>query len=136
MPHLQKTLYTTKPPYLSELIAHYLPIHPGPPFIRSFNTNHLARPYDITRNCSSRSFFVSASPRLPGTLGLNTFAVSTILSTSKCQLISYLFQSAFFRLITLCQSLRFVLRFLGFINMCMYVCKYACLAVLFKHIVN
>jgi len=51
-----KTLHTSQPLYLSELISHYLP-HRS---LRSSNTNLLTRPAGITRNFSSRAFSVSA----------------------------------------------------------------------------
>ena len=51
-----KTIHTAHPPYLSELITHYLP----PRALRSSNTNLLARPSGITSNFTSRAFSVSA----------------------------------------------------------------------------
>jgi len=51
-----KTLHTSQPLYLSELISHYLP-HRS---LRSSNTNLLTRPAGITSNVSSRAFSASA----------------------------------------------------------------------------
>ena len=51
-----KTLHTSQPLYLSELISHYLP----PRSLRSSNTHLLTRPAGITSNFSSRTFSVSA----------------------------------------------------------------------------
>ena len=84
-----KTLHTAQPPYLSELIAHYLP----PRSLRSSNTNLLARPSGITSNFSSRAFSVSA-PSIWNTLPVHIRSIDTA-STFKRQLKSHLFQSAF-----------------------------------------
>jgi len=51
-----KTLHTSQPLYLSELISHYLP-HRS---LRSANTNLLTRSPRITSNFSSQAFSVSA----------------------------------------------------------------------------
>ena len=51
-----KTLHTSQPLYLSELISHYLPSRS----LRSSNTNLLTSPVGITSNFSSRAFSVSA----------------------------------------------------------------------------
>ena len=51
-----KTLHTSQPLYLSELISQYLPSR----CLRSSNTNLLTRPAGITSNFSSRAFSVSA----------------------------------------------------------------------------
>jgi len=65
-----KTLHTSQPLYLSELISHYLP----PRSLHYSNTNLPTRPAGITSNFSSRAFSVSA-PSF--TLYLHTFVLST-----------------------------------------------------------
>ena len=84
-----KTLHTARPPYLSELITHYLP----PRALRSSNTNLLARPTGITSNFTSRAFSVSA-PSTWNSLPTHIRSLDK-LSTFKRQLKSHLFQSAF-----------------------------------------
>ena len=84
-----RTLHTAHPPYLSELITHYLP----PRALRSSNTNLLARPTGITSNFTSRAFSVSA-PSTWNTLPTHIRSLDK-LSTFKRQLKSHLFQSAF-----------------------------------------
>ena len=93
-----KTLYTTQPLYLSELIANYLPSRS----IRSSNTNLLTRPYGITNNFSPKAFSVSAPPTW-NSLPEHICHIDK-LSTFKHQLKSDLFQyaSIFCRLVTLC----------------------------------
>jgi len=83
------TWKTLHPPYLSELITHYLP----PRALRSSNTNLLARPTGITSNFTSRAFFVSA-PFTWNSLPTHVRSLDK-LSTFKRQLKSHLFQSAF-----------------------------------------
>jgi len=65
-----KTLNTSQPLYLSELISHYLPSRS----LRSSNSNLLTRPAGITSNFSSRAFSVSA-PSTWNSL-LHTFVLS------------------------------------------------------------
>ena len=84
-----KTLHTARPPYLSELITHYLP----PRALRSSNTNLLARPTSITSNFTSRAFSVSA-PSTWNSLPTHIRSLDK-LSTFKRQLKSHLFQSTF-----------------------------------------
>jgi len=84
-----KTLHTSQPLYLSELISHYLP-HRS---LRSSNTNLLTRPDGITSNFSSRAFCVSA-PSTWNSLPAHTRSIDT-LSTYKRHLKFHLFQSAF-----------------------------------------
>jgi len=84
-----KTLHTARPPYLSELITHYLP----PRALRSSNTNLLARPTGITSNFTSRAFSVS-TPSTWNSLPTHIRSLDK-LSTFKHQLKSHLFQSAF-----------------------------------------
>ena len=84
-----KTLHTSQPLYLSELISHYVP----PRSLRSSNTNLLTRPAGITRNFSSRAFSVSA-PSTWNSLPAHIRSIDT-LSTFKCHLKFHLFQSAF-----------------------------------------
>jgi len=84
-----KTLHTARPPYLSELITHYLP----PRALRSSNTYLLVRPTSITSNFTSRAFSVSA-PSTWNSLPTHIRSVDK-LSTFKRQLKSHLFQSAF-----------------------------------------
>ena len=84
-----KTLHTARPPYLSELITHYLP----PRALCSSNTNLLARPTGITSNFTARAFSVSA-PSTWNSLPTHIHSLDK-LSTFKRQLKSHLFQSAF-----------------------------------------
>jgi len=86
-----KTLHTACPPYLSELITHYLP----PRALRSSNTNFLARPTGITSNFrpTSRAFSVSA-PSTWNSLPTHIRSLDKLL-TFKRQLKSHLFQYAF-----------------------------------------
>ena len=113
-----KTLHTTQPPYLSELIAHYLPSRS----LRSSNTNLLTRFYGITSNFSSRVFSVSASSTW-NSLPEHIRRIDK-LSTFKHQLKSHLFQSVFPSSHPVCQRLRYrtFYGFWRFINMRMYVC--------------
>jgi len=85
-----KTLHTAHPPYLSELITHYLQSGRA---LRSSNTNFLARPTGITRNFTSRAFSVSA-PSTWNSLPTNVRSLDK-LSTFKRQLKSHIFQFAF-----------------------------------------
>ena len=85
----RKTLHTAHPPYLSELVTHYLPSKA----LRSSNTNLLARPSGITSNFTSRAFSVSA-PSTWNSLPTHSRSLDK-LSTFKRQLKSHLFQSAF-----------------------------------------
>ena len=101
-----KTLHTARPPYLSELITYYLP----PRALRSSNTNFLARPTGITSNFTSRAFSVSA-PSTWNSLPLSRQIVNLQTSTKVSTL-----PIRFCRLVTLCQRLRFVLRFWRYIN--------------------
>ena len=84
-----KTLHTSQPLYLSELISHYLP-HRS---LRSSNTNLLTRPAGITSNVSSRAFSVSA-PSTWNSLPSHIRSIDT-LSTFKRHLKFHLFQTAF-----------------------------------------
>ena len=84
-----KTLYTARPPYLSELITHY---HPSRA-LRSSNTNLLARPSGITSNFTCGAFSVSA-PLTWNSLHTHTRSLDK-LSTFNRQLKSHLFQSTF-----------------------------------------
>jgi len=84
-----KTLHTSQPLYLSELISHYLP-HKS---LRSSNTNLLTRPAGITSNVSSRAFSVSA-PSTWNSLPSHIRSIDT-LSTFKRHLKFHLFQTAF-----------------------------------------
>ena len=84
-----KTLHTSQPLYLSELISHYLP----PRSLRPSNTNLLTRPAGTTSNFSSRAFSVSA-PSIWKSLPAHIRSIDT-LSTFKRYLKFHLFQSAF-----------------------------------------
>ena len=84
-----KTINTSQPLYLSELISHYLP-HRS---LRSSNTNLLTRPAGITSNFSSRAFSVS-EPSTWNSLPEHIRSIDT-LSTFKRHLKFHLFQSAF-----------------------------------------
>ena len=66
-----KTLHTTHPPYLSELITHY---HPSRA-LHSSNTNLLTTPSGITSNFTSQAFLFPHHP--PGTHCLHTSALLT-----------------------------------------------------------
>jgi len=68
-----KTLHTAHPPYLSELITHYLTSKA----LRSSNTNLLARPSGITSNFTSRAFSVSPPSQLKLTAPIRTSAPLT-----------------------------------------------------------
>jgi len=81
-----KTLHTSQPLYLSELISHYLPSRS----LRSSNTNLLTRPPGIASNFSSRAFSLHL---LLGTLPAHIRSIDT-LSTFKRHLNFHLFQSA------------------------------------------
>jgi len=83
------TLNAAHPPYLSELITHYLPSKA----LYSSNTNLLARPSVITSNFTSRAFSVYA-PSTWNSLPAHICSLDK-LSTFKPQLKSHLFQSAF-----------------------------------------
>jgi len=82
-----KTLHTAHPPYLSELITHYLPSKA----LCSSNTNLLASGF--TSNFTSRAFSVSA-PSTWNLLPTHNCSLDK-LSTFKRELKSHLFQSAF-----------------------------------------
>ena len=84
-----KTLHTSQPLHLSELISHYLPSRS----LRSSNTNLLTRPTGITSNFSSRAFSVSA-PSTRNSLPAHIRSIDT-LSSFKRHLKFHLFQSAF-----------------------------------------
>jgi len=84
-----KTLHTSQPLYLYELISHYLP----PRSLRSSNTNLLTRPAGITSNFSSRAFSVSA-PSTWNSLPAHIRSIDS-LSTFKRHLKFHPSQSAF-----------------------------------------
>ena len=84
-----KTLHTSQPVYLSELISHYLP----PRSLRFSNTHLLTRPAGITSNFSSRAFSVSALFTW-NSLPAHIRSIDT-LSTFKRHLKFHLFRSAF-----------------------------------------
>jgi len=84
-----KTIHTARPPYLSELITHYLPLRA----LRSSNTNFLARPTGITSNFTSRPFSVS-TPSTWNSLPTHVRSLDKF-STFKRHLKAHLFQSAF-----------------------------------------
>ena len=87
---LTKTLHISQPPYLSELISHYLEYLPS----RSLrSSNLLTRPPGITSNFSPRAFSVSA-PSTWNSLPAHIRSIDT-LSTFRCHLKYHLFQSAF-----------------------------------------
>ena len=127
-----KTLHTSQPLYLSELISHYLPSRS----LRSSNTNLLTRPDGITSNFSSRAFSVSAPSTNWNSLPAHIRSIDT-LSAFKRHLKFHLlvFQSAFTVYFILCQRLRFVLTILTLYKfVCMY-CMYVCSPIiLFIHI--
>ena len=83
-----KTLHTSQPLYLSELVSHYLP----PRSLRSSNTNLLTRPAGITSNFSSRAFSVSAPFTNWNSLSAHIRSIDTI-STFKRHLKFHLFPS-------------------------------------------
>ena len=84
-----KTLNTSQPLYLSELVSHYPPSRS----LQSSNTNLLTRPAGITSNFSSRTFSVSA-PSTWNSLPAHIRSIDT-LSIFKRHLKFHLFQSAF-----------------------------------------
>ena len=111
-----KTLPTSQPLYLSELISHYLP----PRSMHSSNTNLLTRAAGITSNFSSRAFSVSA-PSTWNSLPAHIRSIDT-LSTFKRHLKFHLFQSAF-TVYSFCASASDSFsRFWRYINL--YVCMY------------
>jgi len=111
-----KTLHTSQPFYLSEIISHYLPSRS----LRFSNTNLLTRPAGITSNFSSRAFSVSAQlfTHIRSIDTLSTFkrgkTPPKIPSLPVC----------LYRLVILCQRLRFVLTIFGAIQIFMCVCMY------------
>ena len=88
-----KTLHTSQPLYLSELISHSLP----PRSLRFCNTNLLTRPAGITSNFSSRVFLCVSLCTFYSELSTCTYSFYRFdtLSTSKRHLNFHLFQSAF-----------------------------------------
>ena len=84
-----KTLHTSQPLYLSELISHYLPSRS----LYSSNIDLLTRPPSITSNFSSRAFSMSV-PSTWNSLPAHIHCIDT-LSTFKHHLKFHLFQSAF-----------------------------------------
>ena len=112
-----KTLHTSQPLYLSELISHYLPSRS----LRSSNTNLLTRPDGITSNFCSQAFSVSA-PSTWNSLPAHTRSIDT-LSTFKRHLKFHLFQSAFTVQSSCASASDSFSRFLVlYKSVCMYVC--------------
>ena len=86
-----KTLHTSQPLYLSELVSHYL-VYLPPRSLRFSNTNLLTRPAGITSNFSSRAFSVSAPSTNWNSLSAHIRSIDT-LSTFKRHLKFHLFPS-------------------------------------------
>jgi len=112
----RKTLHTSQPLCLSELISHYLP----PRSLRFSNTNLLTRPAGITSNFSSRAFSVSA-PSIWNFLPARVRSIDT-LSTFKRHLKFHLFQSSHPVPAPQIRSHEFWC----YINLYVYVCMYVC----------
>ena len=101
-----KTLHTSQPLYLSELISHYLP----PRSLRPSNTNLLTRSAGITSNFSSDLFCVC-------TFYLELFTCTHSFYRYPIHLLTPptipSFPVCLYRLVILCQRLRFVLTIFG-----------------------
>ena len=105
-------LHDTEPcPHLSEsdvvMFSHYLP----PRSLRSSNTNLLTRPAGITSSFSSRAFSVSA-PSTWNYLPAHIRSIDTLSTFKTPPKISSL-PVCLYRLVILCQRLRFVLTIFG-----------------------
>jgi len=111
-------LCNSLPPYLSQLITHYLP----PRALCSSNYNTLARPYSITSDFSSRAFCFR-------TINLNSLPAHIRsldkLSTFKPPLKTHIFQSALAVLSPYASASDSLFLFWHYINL--YVYMFVCM---------